>query len=275
MTQQHQNLNTATQPQNIIDLLAANKAQIKAALPKHMTPDRMSRIALTEARRNPKLFECSPVSLLGAIIQASQLGLEPGIHSHLVPFYNKHTGHREVQMIPDYRGLMDIARRSGDVATISAHEVYANDLFEFEYGTDEHIRHIPTRKQRGELIGAYAIARFKDSNILPQFQFMSTDEIEAIRARSKAGDSGPWTTDYAAMCKKTVIRQLCKFLPVSIELQQAVNMDELADAGQSQGNAALIDAEFENLSYQPPGKPEVKMPQAVTPAKKTNGKKNG
>lgn len=245
-------------------LLANYKNQIALALPKHMNADRMARIALTVIRKNKKLEECNPISLFGAIIQASQVGLEIGIHAHLVPFYNNKTKQYEVQMIPDYRGLMHLARNSGDISSISANVVYDADKFDYQFGTGSFLHHKPARGDKGEVMGAYAIAKYKDGD--NQFDYMTVEEIAKIRDRSKAKDSGPWITDYDAMAMKTVVRRLCKYLPVSIELQTAVRLDETHDIGESQGNMAILDAEFDTTAAVS-GKPEVNMPEEKKPIK--------
>ncbi len=254
-------MNTSLQkkPQTIQQFLIAYKGQIAAALPKHLNADRVCRIALTAIRSNPKLLECETVSLFGAIIQASQLGLEIGAGgAHLVPFK------KQVQMIPDYRGLMSLARRSGDITAFYAQIVKENDQFSLQYGTEEYLHFKPAFSNRGKIIGAFAKATFKDGSC--QFDFMPTEAIDATRSRSRAKDSGPWVTDYEAMAMKTVLRKICKFLPVSSELQRAIVLDEMNDRDVGQNNQAVLDGEF----FEEPeetGKPEVAMPKAKTAQK--------
>jgi len=226
------------------------------ALPKHLTADKMARIALTTIRKSPKLLACDPISLFGAIIQASQLGLEIGPGgAYLVPYK------KEVQVIPDYRGLMKLARNSGNITNFYPKIVMGNDQFDYMYGSNEFLNFKPAASNRGEIIGAFAYAKFKDSNDA-QFEFMPIEDIERIRQRSKAKDDGPWKTDYEAMCMKTVIRRICKFLPVSTELQKAISLDELNDIDMSQANRAILEGEFEE-NTQPDGKPDVAMPKEV------------
>ena len=225
----------------VLAMLRQYKDQIQAALPRHMSVDRMVRIATTEIRRTPKLMQCDPVSLFGAVIQCAQLGLEPGINgqAYLIPFWNGKRKSFEVQFIPGYKGLMDLARRSGRVKKIVARVVREGDDFEYRLGTDEYIRHEPKTGPDAPLYAAYAVATLEDGT--QQFEVMLRPEIDAIRARSKAGDNGPWVTDYEEMAKKTVVRRLCKYLPASVELATAVTMDELAEAGVPQDNRAIID----------------------------------
>lgn len=202
--------------------------EIEKALPSHMNPDRMARIALTTIRTNPKLLECSVPSLLGAVMQAAQLGLEPGLigHCYLVPFKNGKTGQTDVQFIIGYKGMIDLARRSGQIENIYAHAVYSNDEFDYELGLEPKLKHKPHMDgDRGEFVGAYAVAHFKDGGY--QFEFMPKSEIEKRRKRSKASTKGPWVTDYEEMAKKTVIRHMWKYLPISVEVQQQAMQDEV------------------------------------------------
>lgn len=228
---------------NLNHLLVKNKQAIEAALPRHMNADRLLRIALTEVRKNPDLGTCEPMSFLGAVVQAAQLGLEPGGalgHAYLVPYNNRRTGRKEVQMIPGYRGFIDLARRSGQILSLTAKGVYDCDAFTYSFGLEENLEHTPAtlRPKGAQLIAVYAIARLKDGG--HQFEVMSRDEIEAIRKRSKSSDTGPWATDYEEMAKKTVIRRLFKYLPVSVEIQKAVSLDEAATAGIAQDNDLLV-----------------------------------
>lgn len=247
----------SSQPKSVAQMLASDsvKQQIALALPRHMTADRLARIALTEIRKVPKLGQANPMSLLGAVIQCAQLGLEPGNalgHAYLLPFDKRAKNARgqwetvdtEVQLIIGYRGMIDLARRSGQIMSLEARAVYAADAFKVRYGLDAVLEHVPDfeAEDRGALTFVYAVAKLKDGGT--QFEVMSRREVEEIRARSKAKDDGPWKTDYEAMAKKSVLRRLFKLLPVSIELQRAVGLDEQADIGVLQNNAALIDAEY-------------------------------
>lgn len=205
------------------------KPQIQAALPKHMTADRLARIVMTQVRLNPKLLECSTESLLAAVMQSAQLGLEPGIlgHCYFIPFRNNRTGTLEVQFVVGYRGMIDLARRSGNIETIYAQVVYQNDIFELEYGLEPRIRHVPwhvrddkTFETPGEVRGAYMVAKFVGGGYY--VHYMPKAEIDKHRARSKAAKDGPWSTDYEEMAKKTVVRAGWKWLPISVELARQV-----------------------------------------------------
>lgn len=242
-------------PATLAALLAdkKTKAQMALALPKHMTADRLARIATTEIRKIPKLASSDQRSFLGAIMQCAQLGLEPGSaigHAYLIPFDKREkvngrwtTVSTETQLIIGYRGMIDLSRRSGQILSISARTVHENDKFSYAYGLEEKLEHIPCENgDRGAMTHVYAIARLKNGGV--QFEVMSRDDIEKVQAISKAGDKGPWVDYFDEMAKKTVIRRLFKYLPVSTELQKAVILDEKAEAGISQDNAAIITGEY-------------------------------
>lgn len=219
-------------------MLGTYKAELAAALPRGISVDRMARIAMTSARKNPALLDCSPQSFLGAVIQSCQLGLEPDTpmgQAYLIPFFNSKTGDKEVNFMPGYRGLMDLVYRTADHPIIMPHAVYDCDRFEYSHGLTQKLDHSPVpRKPENRLTHVYAIASFKDGR--KEFMVMDRPEIEAIRARSKAQKFSPWQTDYEAMAMKTVIRRMVKFLPMSAEIQTAVGLDDRAESGESQGN---------------------------------------
>lgn len=240
----------AAKPTTIHGFLETYKGEIARALPKHMTADRMARIALTEFRKTPALMKCDPTTLFGAVIQCAQLGLEPGGtmgHAYLIPFENRKRGTTDVQFIIGYRGMLDLARRSGQIVSISAREVCANDRFSYRYGIDETIEHIPAEGQRGDLTHVYAVAKLKDGGV--QFEVLTRSQIEDIRNASQGYKTAvkfnrtdsPWISHFTEMAKKTAIRRLFKYLPVSVEIQRAVGLDEAGEEGISQDNGYVID----------------------------------
>jgi recombination protein RecT len=220
-----------TNQKSVVGLLEQMKGEIARCLPKHLTTERMTRIAITELRKTPKLQECEPMSFIAAIMQASQLGLEPGVlgSCYLIPFYNNRTGKTECTFMPGYRGFLDLARRSGQIVSLVARSVYANDYFHYEFGLDEQLIHRPALDDRGELTLVYAVAKLKDGG--HQFDVMSRQEVEVIRSTSKSKDNGPWVTNYDEMAKKTILRRLFKWLPCSVEMQKAVSLDEQQETG--------------------------------------------
>lgn len=225
------NKNIATNQQNVLTLLEKMKPQLALCLPKHMSVDRVCRIAITELRKTPLLSSCEPMSFIAAVMQASQLGLEIGVlgAAYIVPFKNNKKGIVECNLIPGYRGLIDLARRSGNIISISAEIVYENDHFEFEKGLEYKLVHRPALTNKGQMIATYAVAKLKDGGA--QFVVLSREEVDEVKAKSKASNFGPWQTDYEAMAQKTAVRRLFKWLPSSIEMQKITVLDEHADAG--------------------------------------------
>jgi len=219
------------------------KTTLKNILPCQISPDRFIRIALTELRKVPKLNDCTPASFIGAILQCGQLGLEIGSslgHVYLIPFENYKTKKVECQFIIGYRGMIYLARRSGHIISIPR-IVNSNDTFEYEYGLEEKLRHIPASSNRGEMTYVYVWTKFgKDGDKF--FEVLSYEEVREIMSSSKGSKSGPWQTHFEEMAKKTAIRRLFKYLPVSPELQKAIALDEEAERGE-QDNSIIIDQE--------------------------------
>jgi recombination protein RecT len=253
-------------PKTIAGLLTdpSIKQQMALALPKHMTADRLARIALTEVRKNPTLGKCDQGSFLGAIMQCAQLGLEPGGalgHAYLLPFENKRKQITEVQFIVGYRGMIDLARRSGQIVSLSARAVHAGDRFRYSYGLNETVDHVPAENGGGELTHVYAVAKLRDGGV--QFEVMNRAEVEKVRNESNGYKSAirydrkdnPWIGFFEEMAKKTVIRRLFKYLPVSIEMQTAVGLDEQAESGLAQDNPLTVDMDtgevFGDMQHDP------------------------
>ncbi|HGB8995030.1 TPA: recombination protein RecT [Salmonella enterica subsp. enterica serovar Saintpaul] len=250
--QKTQGARTPTAVKNNNDVISiinqpSMKEQLAAALPRHMTAERMIRIATTEIRKVPALGDCDTMSFVSAIVQCSQLGLEPGGalgHAYLLPFGNRNekSGKKNVQLIIGYRGMIDLARRSGQIASLSARVVREGDDFSFEFGLEEKLVHRPGENEDAPVTHVYAVARLKDGGT--QFEVMTRKQIELVRAQSKAGNNGPWVTHWEEMAKKTAIRRLFKYLPVSIEIQRAVSMDEKETLTIDPADASVITGEY-------------------------------
>jgi recombination protein RecT len=188
-----------------------------------MSADRMARVTLTAMTRTPKLAECEPASFFQCLMSLSQWGLEPdGRHAHLIPFENRKKNVVECQLIIDYKGIIELIRRSGDVVSIRSETVCEHDLFSWENGEITH--QVNWRQPRGEVQAVYAEAVMKSGE--KQSATMTRQEVEAIRARSRAGQNGPWKTDWAEMAKKTAVRRLAKMLPLSSEVMDHVTRDD-------------------------------------------------
>lgn len=254
----------------IRDLLEKSKSQITMALPRHLTPERLMRVAMTTIQKNPKLLEADPRTLIGAIIQCAQLGLEPDSilgHAYLVPFWNSQLGRFDVTFIAGYKGLIALAKRGGDVTQIHAVNVYDKENFIYEEGDNPKLKHtpLPPSSRGEEKVGTYAVARNADGQT--EFIFMWAEEIETIRDRAlktRRIDTekdprekwGPWGTDEDEMFKKTAIRRISKILALSPEFQKASTLDEMADAGIPQnldqevflGPEGIVSAEMNQIA---------------------------
>jgi len=240
-------LTPAASFETVRDLLRKSEASLAAALPSGIPVSYMIRVVLTVVQRNPELLECYPLSLLGAVFQAAQLGLVPdGVlgQAYLVPFRNTRKNRKEVQFIPGYRGLITLVRRTGDLSTIDADVVRAKDRFLYTRGTSPTLEHVPYEGdgEAGELVKVWAIAKLKDGGY--QIKVMNKREVDAIKARSasvRAKRESPWDTDPEWMWKKTCLKQLCKLLPVSVETQRAMALDDKAEVGLPQDLSMLAD----------------------------------
>ena len=229
----------------------ANKDSLRKRLPQHMTADRFLRVTLNALRTTPKLLDCTLESLFGATVFCAQIGLEPNTpqgHIYLIPFKNNRKNRVEVQVIVGYQGLIALARRTGEIESIMAQAVYARDTFNFDYLRPEELTHKPfLNGDRGELIGAYAMARFKDGG--QAFDFMPRADIEKIRDGSQGykravqyKSDSPWISHFDQMARKTAVRRLSKYLPMSIEMAGAVALDERGERRMSQRFDKILDA---------------------------------
>lgn len=221
------------------DFLSANKATMLSALPKHITPDRLIRVTLNCIRKTPKLLDCKPDSLFGAIIEASALGLEPnGIlgHGYLIPYGD------ECVLVPGYKGLIDLCRRSGNISTLTAECVHQGDQFAYQLGDDPFIRHIPNdadpKRHEKPVTYVYVVVKLRDGGI--QRKVWSADKVnahkeqysQAWRRAEKGKKDSPWHTDWQVMAKKTVIRDIINRgeVPVSVEIQNLTMREEMYEA---------------------------------------------
>lgn len=195
---------------------------VKTALPAHLTAERFIRVALTALMKTPKLAQCSQESIFKAMLDLSSVGLEPdGRRAHLIPYQNKKTGQLEAQLIIDYKGIIELSKRSGDVTVWRAEIVCENDVFSWANGVVSH--QIDWRSPRGKMQAVYSHVRTKDG--LDDYEVMTIDQVSDIRKRSKAGNAGPWVTDYEEMAKKTVMRRHSKRLTLSPEFRDAIEKD--------------------------------------------------
>lgn len=251
-----------TTPASWKNFVTKNIKAIDSAMPRiGITPESVARTALSAMYRSPKLMECDPMSVMRAIVEAASLGLTFALgRAYLVPFKNKYKdpvsgreGYRmEAQLIPGYQGLVDLVRRSTGVKSVVAAAVYEGDEFSYSTGLNEdtfvHVSKV--EPQDAKLTHAYCIIRFLDGGY--QWIVLTKKQVDAVRARSKAGDFGPWKTDYAAMAIKSAVRRCTKLCPASIELVRALELDDRYDAGEPQELATEINLLTEGDSAPPP-----------------------
>jgi recombination protein RecT len=224
-------------------MLESNRDAIAAACTKVLSPDRLIRLMFVECRKNPDLLTCTPASLMGACFQMAQLGLEPGPLglAYIVPYNNKKNNRKEVQFIPGYKGLLELANRSEKIASIQAELVYKDDQFSYSKGLHPDLIHVPNddpkaSKDIKDIKAVYAIGNLLNGT--SQFFVMTAGQLEEHKRKYvQAKTSLLWEGDWGP--KKTVLRQLCKLLPASTELRTAVALAEMAEADISQHLGAL------------------------------------
>lgn len=208
------------------------QAAVKAVLPDHLKPERILKMALVAASRQERLYQCTQASVVKSLMTSAELGLDCsgtlGL-GYLVPYYSKNAGGYECQFIPGYRGIIELAKRSNAKFQVEARTVFSGDVFEFQYGTSPHIKHIPTLGDRGDITHFYCVSR--QPGMEPEFTIMTREEVDSIRARSNSKDRngkvvGPWVSDYEEMGRKTVTKRHLKYQSLSVEVQNVINIDD-------------------------------------------------
>jgi recombination protein RecT len=274
------------------DGFAAWRPTLRAILPKHIDPDRVIKIAMNVFLNKPELALCTPTSMIRATLQCAELGLDPSPllgEAYFLPFENKRKVRDgnvfkevkvpEVQLMPGYPGLIKLAKQAGDVADVYAVVVDEcesdPEYFQVQRGTINTIHHIMRMdaERTGKLFAVYAVVKFKDATC--HFEVLTKHDVDAIRARSKAANSGPWVTDYNAMAKKTAIKQALKTVPKSPEkpqLPKAIAADTAAEIGEAFGTELTdaIDAEGTDVIEALPEKPATRAEELAQ--KLGNGK---
>lgn len=227
------------------------QGEIKKALPAVMTPERFTRIVLSALSTNPKLGQTTPQSFLAAMMTAAQLDMEPNTplgQAYLIPFYNNKTHCSECQFQLGYKGLIDLAYRSGEVSIIQAQVVYEHDSFNYSFGLEPVLKHIPAASDRGEPTYVYAMFRTKEGGF--GFDVMSMDTVRTFAQQySKSFSSGPWQTNFEEMAKKTVLKKVLKYAPLKSDFQRGLALDGTikADVGEDMyavpGTVLEVDSE--------------------------------
>ena len=215
-------------PQTLQEYVQRMSSQIKMALPANLNPERFQRIVLTAISSNPKLQECAPTSFLGAMMTAAQLGVEPNTplgQGYLIPRNGRNGMECTFQL--GYKGMIDLAYRSGNISTIGAYVVHQNDEFHVQFGLNPDITHVPCMADRGDPIAFYAYYKTKDGGF--GFEVMSVDEARAHSRKYsdsvKRGWSSPWDTNFEEMAKKTVLKKVLKYAPLSTDTASRIDLD--------------------------------------------------
>jgi len=221
-------LHQTTKPATLEDWLKKMKPEFAKALPEHIKPDRLLRIAMTSLRVTPKLRTCDPMSFLAAVMTSAQLGLEPNTplgEAYLIPYHVK--GKPWVQFQIGYKGLLTLCYNTGQYRSIYAHPVYKNDKFSWCLGLHKDLQHIEADEQIGEPIYYYAVYHLLNGGF--DFAVWSRKKVERHRdeySPSGSYDSSSWKTAFDEMAKKTVLKAALKYAPKSIELARQLSLDE-------------------------------------------------
>lgn len=220
---------TGTQPATVFELIQAHKQEIAEGMPKHLPVDRLIRAFLGEVRRTPKLKQCTATSMYKCFLDMSQIGLEPGPAGlvFLIPYKT------EATLQIGYKGMMTLARRSGEISTFSAEVVYAKDKFSYCLGLNPEINHMPYDgdDDPGPMTYAYSVVRMKDggyqARVLPKREIMRAKEASPAARKSDSPWNGPFEDE---MWRKTALKRTCKLCPLSTEVLNAIAIDDAYEA---------------------------------------------
>lgn len=234
-----------------------------------LSPQTLIGDAITALRTVPKLQETTEASFFGALMTAAQLGLRPNVattgHGWVLPFWNGRKQCNEAQWIIGYQGMVELAFRSGMVASITAKTIYQNEHWEVDFGLDEKLVHVPNLDpaNRGEAVAHYAIVRMLNGGRV--WHVMGEGEIEGIAAKAiqKSGNSSPWLSDRSAMARKTVLRALWRFMPKTPALALALATDEtVRDGMEKDATVQHPDADTVTITRATPPEPDTAAPSA-------------
>lgn len=223
----------ANKPRTMQDYVRMMEGEIKKALPSVMTPERFTRMVLSALSTTKELQGCTPESFLGAMMSAAQLGVEPNTplgQAYILPYKNH--GKLEAQFQLGYKGIIDLAYRSGDVEVIQAQVVYEKDKFVCSYGLEPKLEHVPADGDRGQPVKVYALFKTKSGGF--GFEVMSMDDVRVHAAKySKSYTStySPWQTNFEEMAKKTVLKKVLKYAPLKSDFIRGVVQDETIKYG--------------------------------------------
>jgi len=226
--QQNTTLQIFQKPGDLMAYLEKAKGAVEMALPKHLNPDRMLRLAVTCFSTNPALRNCTAQSILSSIVVLSQLGLEPGVagQAYLVPYKNTCTP------IPGWQGLVGLLNNSGR-ATAWTNAVFEGDVWEFEAGSSPRCRHIPGENygDASKLIWVYACGRVNGSETVIVEAWPLSRVIKHRDKYNKVGSRHYSYENIEMYARKVVLLQVLKYMPRSIELQNAITAANAAEIG--------------------------------------------
>jgi len=240
------------EPKTIQQYVKMYQKQIEKALPSVITAERFTRMVLSAISMNPNLAECTQNSFLGAMMTAAQLGVEPNTplgQAYLIPYG------KDCTFQLGYKGLIDLAYRSGEVSSIQAHAVYELDEFDYEYGLEPKLTHRPAKGERGDPIYFYAVFRMKDGGF--GFEVMSVEDARRHGKKySKTYSNGPWQTNFEEMAKKTVLKRVLKYAPLKSDFARSTSGDGASfrvDEETGEVLADAVQAEYEIGAGEPDG----------------------
>lgn len=263
MSQQIANQSDARVP--FAEDLERNKTQIAKALPAHISPDKFVRTVLTAVTQTPDLLQVDRRTLFNACVKCAADGLVPDNREAALVVFNvksKDGGWtKTAQYMPMVRGLIKLARQSGEIATITANIVREGDEFEYVLGDEERLIHRPNLETQGAPKLVYATATFKDGS--RQREVLTMADVAKARAVSKAKDGGPWSQWFDEMAKKTAIRRLLKYVSLSPDVQRAIDADDDTDF-KAQKREALAAADPHMAALAALAAPADDAPAAIT-----------
>lgn len=233
---------------SLVQLVEQQTKQVERALPQHLkqNAEAYTRALVTVIRQTPKLAKCYPPTVLGGLMVASQLGLEFGPlgHAYLVPFYNSKTRRDEAQFVFGYKGVIDLAWRSGQLRSIIARTVRRADVFDFAYGLEDRLEHVPTLSEESPSYAWYAVAKFEHGG--HAFVVLGRADADRHRMASKTGakNEGPWRDHYDQMAMKSAVIELKPFLPLTTEVARQLEFDGVVATGDDPDNLDIAEPDW-------------------------------
>jgi len=224
-------------PTSMQKWIESREDMIKEALPKGYDVKRMVRIVIGSLRQNPNLIKCTPISFISAVMQSIQLGLEPNTvlgHAYIIPYWNSNLKGYEAQFQRGYRGLLDMAYRTGQFIEIYAKEVCKGDEFDYMLGTESWVKHrIGKRKydKSNNPIIEYVYAEYKNIKGGRHLVVWSREMLDRHKERYcpayKEDKFSAWNVSEISMYKKTVLKDLLNYADISIEFRRQLQTDEI------------------------------------------------